>query len=81
LGESETWYKTDVGGDINMTRLQELVMEGLSMKTTDDQSGYCKNTEKQEEQYRENDRVMEDAIDSLIIHLDEINSTTSLSPP
>ncbi|PSN54969.1 hypothetical protein C0J52_02351 [Blattella germanica] len=60
----------NVGGDINMTRLREIVLEGLNQITTEDWMGYCSHVQKIEEEHWERDGIVENALESIIIDLD-----------
>ncbi|PSN30179.1 hypothetical protein C0J52_27589 [Blattella germanica] len=60
----------NVGGDINMTRLRKIVLEGLNQITTEDWMGYCSHVQKIEEEHWERDGIVENALESIIIDLD-----------
>jgi hypothetical protein len=71
----------NVSGDINMNRLQELVLEATLQISREDWEGYCRHVEKLEEEYWVNNRLMEFRVEQLIINLEESgdeNSDTDL---
>jgi hypothetical protein len=74
-----TVRENNITGDLSLSKLQLATQEAINGVTKEDWIGYCSHVQKVENEFWEKDRVLENAVDSLVVSLesDSTDSNTS----